>query len=257
VDEAPYFGDGDVEPTAAFEPGPTRADVASSPVADGAWWCVDEFAELLEGEQVVVVPFLGDVDGFHVLVLLVLSSVGRSSTKGDEEALCDHGRPDRFTAAHLRPPSVTSSSASDVPAITGSRGRDEEPRTPLFGTTAVVTRVLGVEVEPLRCELVLGEGSVTLDVLGRGVGGVGGAEVGAVAAEDLDPLGTRVLEVHGDEVALVVVSTAGHADVGRCRAGGLPDEQVRLVDRFALGSVDGGGVGELDVFTDVVRGQGP
>ena len=84
-----------------------------------------------------------------------------------------------------------------------------------------------------------------------------GSEVGAVAAEDVDPLGACVVDGLGDEVGGVVVAAAGHADVRRGGAGGLADEQVGVVDGLALGAVDGGGVGELDVFADVVRGQGP
>ena len=61
----------------------------------------------------------------------------------------------------------------------------------------------------------------------------------------------------GDEVGGVAVAAAGHADVRRGGAGGLTEEQVGLVDGLALGAVDGGGVGELDVLADVVRGQGP
>ena len=88
-------------------------------------------------------------------------------------------------------------------------------------------------------------------------GGVAGAEVGAVAAEDLDPLGAGLLDGLGDEVGGVVVAAAGHADVRRGGAGGLAEQQVRVVDGLALGAVDGGGVGELDVLADVRRGQGP
>ena len=43
------------------------ADMASSPVADGALWGADERAELLEGEQSGVVPVGWDLDGVHGL----------------------------------------------------------------------------------------------------------------------------------------------------------------------------------------------
>jgi hypothetical protein len=42
---------------------------------------------------------------------------------------------------------------------------------------------------------------------------VGGAEVGAVAAEGLDPLGACVVDVVGDEVGGVALAAAGHRDV--------------------------------------------
>jgi hypothetical protein len=41
----------DVEPAAALEAGPAGPDAASAPVADGAWRCVDQVAELLEGSS--------------------------------------------------------------------------------------------------------------------------------------------------------------------------------------------------------------
>ena len=61
--------------------------------------------------------------------------------------------------------------------------------------------------------------------------------------------------VLGDEVGDVAVAAAGHADVGRGGAGGLAESEVCGVDGLALGSVGGGGVGELDVLADVVGGQ--
>ena len=44
-----------------------------------------------------------------------------------------------------------------------------------------------------------------------------------------------------------MVAAAGHGDVGRGGAGGLADSRW-AVDGLALGAVDGGGVGELDVL---------
>src|SRR6478735_840026 len=64
-EEASGLGDGDVEPADTLEAGPSRADAPTAPVADGALRCTDEIAELLEHDQAVVVPVLGDVDGCH------------------------------------------------------------------------------------------------------------------------------------------------------------------------------------------------
>src|SRR4051794_28447165 len=83
--------------------------------------------------------------------------------------------------------------------------------------------------------------------------GVGGAQVRAVAAEDIDPLPAGVLEGLGDEVGGVALAAAGHGDVRRRGAGGLADGDVRVVDGLALGSVDCGGVGELDEPGRVLR----
>ena len=82
-----------------------------------------------------------------------------------------------------------------------------------------------------------------------------GAEVGAVAAEDLDPLLACVVDGVGDQVGDVAVAAAGHADVRRCRAGRLADDEVRGVNGLPLGAVRGRGEGELDVSVDVVGGQ--
>ena len=84
---------------------------------------------------------------------------------------------------------------------------------------------------------------------------MGRAEVGAVAAEDVDPLAAGVLDGLGDQVGDVALAAAGHPDVRRGGAGVLADQQVRGGDGLALGAVGGGGVGELDVLADVVRGQ--
>ena len=79
-------------------------------------------------------------------------------------------------------------------------------------------------------------------------GGVGGAEVGPVAAEDGDPLLARLVEVGGDKVGGVGSRPRVIADVGRRGAGVLADHQVRGGDGVALRAVRGGGVGELDML---------
>jgi len=83
---------------------------------------------------------------------------------------------------------------------------------------------------------------------------VGGSEVGAVAAEGLDPLDSGVVETLGDEVGGVGFAAAGHPDVGGGRSGGLPEDDVGTVDGLALGAVHGGGVGQLHVLADSRRG---
>ena len=61
-EEAAGFGDGDVEPSGALNLVQLGSDAASAPVPDGALWGVDEVAELLEGDQAVVVPLVGNLD---------------------------------------------------------------------------------------------------------------------------------------------------------------------------------------------------
>src|SRR4051812_1143591 len=64
-EESAGFGDGDVEPADALEAGPSGSYATTAPVTDGALRCADEFAELLEQDQVVVVPVVWDADGCH------------------------------------------------------------------------------------------------------------------------------------------------------------------------------------------------
>ena len=85
---------------------------------------------------------------------------------------------------------------------------------------------------------------------------MGRTEVGAVAAEDVDPLAAGVVGGLGDQVGDVAFAAAGHPDVRRGGAGVLADEHVRGRDGRALGAVRRGRVGELDVLAHVVGGQG-
>ena len=91
----------------------------------------------------------------------------------------------------------------------------------------------------------------TAEVLGCAFCGVSGPEVGAVAAECLDPGLTGLVEVLGDQVGHVVLASAGHRDVRCGGAGALAEHEVPGVGGLALGAVLGGGVGELDVITHV------
>ncbi len=56
-----------------------------------------------------------------------------------------------------------------------------------------------------------------------------------------------IVEGLGDQVGRVVRASAGHADVRRRSSGVLADGEMSLGHGVALGAVDGGGVGELDV----------
>lgn len=98
--------------------------------------------------------------------------------------------------------------------------------------------------------------AVAVDVLVDPPGRVAGPEVGAVAAEDLDPLLACFVNGVGDEVSDVAVASAGHRDVRRGGSGVLADDEVGGVDGLALGAVGGGGEGELDVVNDVLGRQG-
>lgn len=86
---------------------------------------------------------------------------------------------------------------------------------------------------------------------GGEAGGVSGPEVRAVPTEDLDPESAGIGKALGDQMGRVVLATASHADIGRCRPGVLADSEVGLGNGVALGGVHGGGVGELDVSPGV------
>ncbi len=81
------------------------------------------------------------------------------------------------------------------------------------------------------------ESGVALRLPGRQFCRVGGAEVGAVTGEDGDPLFPRVGDRVGDEVSGVGGAAAGHAHVGRRRAGVLPHGQVPRGGGVALHTV--------------------
>ena len=85
-------------------------------------------------------------------------------------------------------------------------------------------------------------------------GGVGGSEVGPVAGEGGHPLGAGVLDAAGDQVRDVGLAAAGHPDVRRGGAGVLAHEQVRRGDGVALGAVDGGRIGQLQMVLDIAGG---
>src|SRR5688500_12926426 len=95
-EEPSGFGDGDVEPADALEAGPSWADATLAPVADGALRCADEVAELLEQDQVVVVPVLGDADGCHHHVA---SHYGRPRIRRLLDGEATSSSPDRTSVA--------------------------------------------------------------------------------------------------------------------------------------------------------------
>ena len=86
-------------------------------------------------------------------------------------------------------------------------------------------------------------------------GGVGGAEVGSVTAEHGSPLLSGVVEIFGDEVRGIGFAPAGHGDIGRRRAGVFAKHQVGGTGCFALGSVDGRGICELDIMYRIRGGN--
>ena len=85
-------------------------------------------------------------------------------------------------------------------------------------------------------------------------GGVGGSEVGPVAGERADPLGAGVLDAAGNQVGDVALTAAGHPDIRAGGAGVLAHEQVRRGDGVALGAVDRGRIGQLQMVLDIAGG---
>ena len=88
-------------------------------------------------------------------------------------------------------------------------------------------------------------------------GGVGGAEVGSVTTEHVGSLVSGVVEIFGDNVRGVRLAPAGHGDVRGCGTGVFPEDQVSCAGCFALGAVDGRGVGEFDIVNGVRVGNCP
>src|SRR5262245_3621724 len=74
-DESADLRDGDVQTAAAVEALPPRSDAPPAPVPHGALRGADEVAELLEGEEAVVRPIVGDLDGSHVYAFRGLSAL--------------------------------------------------------------------------------------------------------------------------------------------------------------------------------------
>jgi hypothetical protein len=93
--------------------------------------------------------------------------------------------------------------------------------------------------------------------VGGQLGGVRRPEVGAVAGEHGDPLPAGLVDAVSDEVGRVAGAAAGHADVGRRRAGVLTDRHVSTGCGLALHAVHGAGVGQLKMVADVLGGQCP
>lgn len=97
--------------------------------------------------------------------------------------------------------------------------------------------------------------AVPLDVLVDAGRRMAGAEVGAVTAEDLDPLLPCEINRLGDQVRHVAVPSACHADVCGSSARALTDREMCGVDGLSLGAVNGRGEGKLDIVADVFGGQ--
>ena len=77
----------------------------------------------------------------------------------------------------------------------------------------------------------------------------------ALRAIEVGDLSDEVVDGLCDEVGDVVIAAAGHGDVRRCGASGLTEREVSGFDGLALRSVGGGGEGQFDVLTDVLRRQ--
>jgi hypothetical protein len=84
----------------------------------------------------------------------------------------------------------------------------------------------------------------------------GGGEVGAVVGDDAGESLECVVAVVGDGEDEVGVAASCCSDVEASVGGGVGDDGEAGVGGFALGSVFGGGVAEVDVFGDVVGGEG-
>jgi hypothetical protein len=122
---------------------------------------------------------------------------------------------ERRPGAEIRPPSPEvvercHSEADSRPSIPRMRRVPNMGLGPADPREAVLGRRAG-----FRCTGVLA------GLFGREVGGVGGAEVGAAAAEGVDPLRASVVEALCDEVGSVGVPSAGHSYVCRCGSGVL------------------------------------
>jgi hypothetical protein len=97
---------------------------------------------------------------------------------------------------------------------------------------------------------------VALDVLGGALCGVTGPEVGTVTTDGVIPEFAGVVEACGDEVGDVVLAPSGHPDVRRGTCGVLAEDEVADEGGLALGAVDGGGVGQLDLLAHVRGWEG-
>ena len=78
------------------------------------------------------------------------------------------------------------------------------------------------------------------------------AEVGAVAAGSFSPLLAGLVQVAGDQVDGVGPAASGKADVQGRGVGQFGDDDVAGIGGLALHAVAGGGVGQVDVLSDVV-----
>ena len=93
---------------------------------------------------------------------------------------------------------------------------------------------------------------------GGGRGGVAGQDIGEDVGGLLRRLGHEVVingGPVGDDMRDVHRLAAGHADVEALAAHVGGDHDMAVIHRAALGTVDGGGVTELDLGGDVVGGQ--
>jgi hypothetical protein len=99
-------------------------------------------------------------------------------------------------------------------------------------------------------------GAVPLELLDGTLGGVGGSEIGTVSGEGVVPMLAGLVGVLGDDVDHVVLPPARHPDVRGGGGGVLSEQQVAGAGGLALGAVDRGRVGELDMLADVGARKG-
>ena len=102
-----------------------------------------------------------------------------------------------------------------------------------------------------QCGLEGAVGGVAVDVLGGAVAACPGPRSARSRPKTSTHCRRASSRFSATRWAMLSLAAAGHRDVGRGGAGVLAEEEVAGVGGLALGAVDGGGVGELDVLAHV------